>query len=135
MGPIIIGISHDNDLVVVGVVNVKFGSGTGADGIDDRIQLFVFQHVVELRLFGVQHLSTKGQDCLVLPVTALLSRPAGRIPFNQEEFIFVSVLRLGRSELTRQVSFLPALPFSTPGLVAGLPRRLPGFPSFQRLSD
>ena len=53
MGAVVVGIGHNDDLVVISVFNLKFGSNPGPDRVNDRIKLLVFHHVIELGLFGV----------------------------------------------------------------------------------
>ena len=77
VSPIVIGISHDDDLVVIGVCDVELTADPRANRIDDRIKLFVFQDVIQLGLFRIENLTTQWQDRLKLSIAPLLGTPTG----------------------------------------------------------
>ena len=77
VGPIVVGISHDDDLVVIGVCDVELTADPCANRIDDRIKLFVFQDVIQLGLFRIENLTTQWQDRLKLSIAPLLGTPTG----------------------------------------------------------
>jgi len=77
-----IRIGHDDDLVIICVLDVEFGPDSGTDRINHGIDFFVFDDVLKFRLFRVQNLAAQRQNCLKLAIASLFGRSAGRIPFD-----------------------------------------------------
>ena len=46
MGSIGIRISHDNDFVIIAIFNLKLGTYSSANGVNDRVDFFVFYDVL-----------------------------------------------------------------------------------------
>ena len=133
MAPVHVGVGHDHDLVVAGLVGLEVGPDTAADRRDDRLDLLAGEHLVQARALDVQDLSADRQDRLRLAEAALLGGSAGRVPFHDEELAARRLLLLAVRELARQAvvreSALAA------GQVAGLARRGPRPRRLQHLGD
>ncbi len=52
-----IGICHDDDLMVTELGDVEILSDAGAQARDDRLQFVVADHLIEARLFDIEHLA------------------------------------------------------------------------------
>ena len=80
MGTISIGIGHDNDFVIVSILNREVCSHTRTDGINHRVDFFIFEDIRHLGFSCIDNLTTKRQDCLELAVTALFGRTTRQSP-------------------------------------------------------
>ena len=58
MGTIGIGIGHDNDFIVIRIVNLEIRTGTSAYGINHGIDFFVFNNIIHFGLSGIEYLTT-----------------------------------------------------------------------------
>ena len=61
----------------------QLAPGRDADGLENRRDLFVVEHLDELRLFDVEDLPAQGQDGLGVRIAARVGRAAGRVAFDQ----------------------------------------------------
>ena len=68
MGPILVRVRKDDDLIVFQAGKVEILPNVGADGGDDGAEFLVGQHLVQPLLFHVQGLAPKGQNRLEPPV-------------------------------------------------------------------
>ena len=84
MGPVDIGIGHDNQLVVVGLVNIEVLAKAGTQGRKEGANFFVSQYPVQGCLFDVQNLPPNRQDGLGQPRPPLLGRTTGGVPLDDE---------------------------------------------------
>jgi len=86
--------SHDYDFAVGALVGIKiFGAGhAAAQRLNDRLDFFVAQNLIDARLFDVENFTLERQDRLRARVAPLLGRTTCRITLNQEDFRFVRVL-------------------------------------------
>ncbi len=85
-----VGVGHDDDLVVAGLLDVEGALALGVpdarpDGRDEGADFLVREHLVEPRLLGVDELAAQGKDRLVAPVAALLGGAAGRVALDDVE--------------------------------------------------
>ena len=55
MRTISIGIGHNNDLIVVSLLDVKIGSDAGANCINHGIDFFVFDDILQLGFLRIQN--------------------------------------------------------------------------------
>ena len=86
MGPINIGIRHDDDAVIAQFVRVELLLAYAAAQRGDHGADFGgAQHLVETRLFDVENLALQGQDGLEAPAPALLRGAAGGVALDQEQ--------------------------------------------------
>ena len=134
MGPVHVGISHDDDLVVAQGLHVDYFLGeVGAQGGDQGADLGVLQHLLEAGLFHVDDLALEGQDGLEAPVPGLLGRAAGRVALHQVDLPFGGVPLLAVGQLARQghVAHGAFLAHQVPGP----PGRLPGPGRVQQLGQ
>src|SRR3546814_9882938 len=61
----LIGVRHDDDLVIAGLGDVEFlGADVRAEGRDQRADLRRAQHLVEARALDIQDLAPQRQDSL-----------------------------------------------------------------------
>ena len=81
------------------------------NGHGDVMHLGVLEQQVALDLPGVEHFAAQGQDGLGFLVAAHFGTAAGRIAFNQEEFIHGNVAAFAVRELARQHGHTAALAF------------------------
>ena len=84
VGSVNIGVGHDDDLVITGLLGLELLPFPRADGRDQRLDLVVAQDLVRLvqHPLHVQDLALQGQDGLKVPVAAHLGRPAGRFALH-----------------------------------------------------
>src|SRR5690606_24446766 len=131
VGAVDVRVGHDDDAVVAQLVDVEVGPDAGAQGGDQRGDLFAGQQPVEARLFDVQHLAAQRQDGLELTVAALLGGAAGRVAFHDVEFAQGGILFLAVGQLSGQArAFEDAL---AAGHFAGLAGGLAGTGGFHDL--
>jgi hypothetical protein len=87
VGPVDIGICHDDDAMVPQFFEIELvRPDTAADRSDQRLDLSVAQEFVEPRLFNVQQLTADRQDRLIPAVAALLGGTAGGVTLNDLDF-------------------------------------------------
>ena len=80
-----VGIGHEHDLVVPGLVGVEVLADAGAERRDHGLHLVVAEGPVEARLLDVEDLAAQRQDRLRLGVAALDGRTAGRVALDDED--------------------------------------------------
>src|SRR5207253_4297822 len=85
VGAVHVGVGHDDDLVVAGVVDLEALAHAGADRRDDGPDLLVGEDLVDARLLDVQDLASQREDRLEAAVAALLGRAARRVALDQVE--------------------------------------------------
>ena len=137
VGAVHVGIRHDDDLVVAGLLHVEGALALGvadarADGRDEGADLLVREYLVEARLLGVDELAAQGQDRLVAPVAALLRGAAGRVALDDVELAESRVALGAVGELAREA---PAGKRALADRLPGLPRGLAGARRVERLLD
>ena len=92
-----VGVGHDDDLVVAGLVGVEAADGfaaladAGAYGGDERSDFFVGEDLVEAGLLGVDQLASEREDGLVAAVAALFGGAAGRVALDEVDFADLGV--------------------------------------------
>ena len=102
VGAVDVRVGHDDDAVVAQLVDVEFvRADRGAEGRDQGRDLLRRQHLLEARLFHVQHLAAQRQDGLELAVAALLGGAAcgvtlDDVQLGQRRVAFLAVGQLGR---------------------------------------
>ena len=118
-----IGVGHEDDLAVTGRLEVEAAARAGADNLNDRTALGVFQHVADGGLLHVENLSANGQQRLELRIPGQFGCAKGRVAFHDEQFGTVDVIaaavdEFGGMMMTRAHSCalrLPMLPGGYPG--------------------
>src|SRR4051812_40596658 len=83
MRAIHVGVGHENDLVIADALDGELFLDAGADGGDDRPDLFVGEHLVDARLLDVDDLAAQRKNRLECAITALLRRAAGAVTFDE----------------------------------------------------
>ncbi len=71
VGAIDVGVSHQNDLVVPGLLDVELVTDTGPDRCDQRLDLVVLEDLVDPALLDVEDLAPQGKNRLGVPVSPL----------------------------------------------------------------
>ena len=128
-----IRISHNHDLVVAQLGNVKVLADAGAQRGHHRHQLFVAVNLVQPCLFHIQHFTPKGQNGLVGTVPSVLGGAAGGITLDDVNFAQGGVVGGAVRQLARQLAaFQPGL---ITGVISGLAGRLSGARSVQGLGQ
>ena len=102
VGAVNVCVGHQNQAVIAQFSGIKFIADSGAHGRNQGFNLIVAQHLVQPRLFRIDNLAFQGQDCLELPVPALLAAAAGAVAFHDKEFPLRRVLIAAVSQLTGQ---------------------------------
>ena len=126
-----VGVGHDHDLVVAQLVEIELvAANAGAQRRDQRADLVRAQHLVEPGALHIENLAAQGQHGLVLAVTALLGRAAGRIALDDEQFGLGRIFLLTIGELAGQGGDVQRA--LAPGQLARLAR---GFARSRRLDD
>jgi hypothetical protein len=63
-----VGVGHEDDLAVAGLIEVEAAARAGTDHLDDRRALGVLEHVGQGRLLDVEDLAADRQQGLVIGV-------------------------------------------------------------------
>ena len=92
-------IRHADDAVVAQLALVEIVVDAAAERGDHALDLLVFEHAVEPRLFDVQDLAAQGQDRLEPPVAPLLCRAARRVALDEVDLAQLRALFAAISEL------------------------------------
>src|SRR4051812_5409947 len=85
VGPVHVGVGHDDDLVVAGLLDVELLADPGADRGDQRLDLLVREHLVDAVLLDVDDLAAQRQDRLGVAIAPLLGRAAGGVALDDED--------------------------------------------------
>ena len=92
VGAVHVGVGHDDNLVVAGLVGVEAADGVaaladaGADGGDEGADFLVGEDFVEAGLLGVDEFAAKGEDGLEAAIAALFGGAAGGVALDEVEF-------------------------------------------------
>ena len=126
-----VGIGHQHDLVVPGLLDVEVLADAGAERRDHRLDFVVAERAVEARLLDVEDLAAQRQDRLGLGVATLHGRAAGRVALDEEDLADRRVLARAVLELAGHAAALEQA--LAAGLLARLARgdarlRTPGSP-------
>jgi len=98
-----VGIGHDDDLVIAHLADVVISlADPRSQGGNNDPDLLALEHLVETGLLDVEDLAAEREDRLKFPVSSLLGRTTGRIPFDQVQFTARWVLLLAVRQFTRQ---------------------------------
>ena len=119
-----VGVRHEDDLVVAGLLEVELLADPGADRRDQRLDLLVGEHLVDAVLLDVDDLAAQRQDRLGVAVAALLGRAAGGVALDDEDLGERGVADRAVGELARQRGVLERR--LAPGQVARLAGRIAG---------
>src|SRR6476620_2947999 len=101
-----VGIGHQHDLVVAGLVDVEVLADARAERGDERLDLVVGEDLVDARLLDVEDLAADGQDRLRVRVAGLRGRAAGAVALDDEDLGEARVLALAVLELAGQAARL-----------------------------
>ena len=82
VGPIHIGIGHNDHLVIPEFCEVKLHPDPCAQGRDHRLQLVVANDLILPGLLHIQHFSPEGQNGLKPGIPPLSGRPACRVTLH-----------------------------------------------------
>ncbi len=98
MGTVHIRIRHDDDFVVaqlrdIEIVAVALGK-TAAERIYHGLDFRIGEHLVNACLFHIKNFTADGKDCLIHTVSCHFGAAARRIPFDDKDFAFGSILGL-----------------------------------------
>ena len=107
MRPVHIGISHDHNLVVTKLCNVKiisisFGEST-SECIDHGLDLRIGKHFVNGCFLYIQDLTSDRKDCLVITVTCSLCGTSRRISLYDKDLTLGRILFLTVCQLSVRV--------------------------------
>src|SRR4051812_1412832 len=106
VGPVHVGVRHEDHLVVAGALEVELVAHAGADRGDERLDLLVAQDLVDPRALDVEDLAAEGKHRLCVAVAALLGRAAGGVALDDEDLAQGRVLNRAVGELARQARVL-----------------------------
>ena len=84
MSSVNISISHDYQLVITRLVDIKVFSNTGSHGGNDSLDLFIGKQLVDAGFLRINDLAAQGKYGLKTPVPTLFGRTTGRITFNNK---------------------------------------------------
>ncbi len=82
MGPVDIGVRHNNDLVIPELRDIETLSDTGAERDDNRLERIRLHHFVKARLLDVHKLPSKRKNRLKHSISTLLGASTGGISLN-----------------------------------------------------
>ena len=102
VGAVDVGVGHEDDLVVPGVLDVELALDPGPDGGDQRLDLLVLEDLVDPRLLDVEDLPSQGKHRLRVTVAALLGRAAGGVALDDEDLGERRVLHRAVGEFARK---------------------------------
>ena len=107
MRPIHIGISHDHNLVVtklrnIKVISVSFGEST-SECIDHGLDLRIGKHFVNGCLLHIQDLTSDRKDCLIITVAGSLCGTSRRISLYDKDLTLGRILFLTVCQLSVRV--------------------------------
>ena len=107
MRPIHIGISHDHNLVIaklcnVKVISVSFGEST-SERIDHGLNLRIGKYLINSSLLHIQDLASDRKDCLIITVTRSLCRTSRRISLYDKDFALGRIFLLTVCQLSVRV--------------------------------
>src|SRR5258708_12764210 len=85
-----IGVREDDDLAVADARQVEVLAQAAAERRDEIGQLLVLEHLRKRSALGVEHLPAEGEYRLARAIAPLLGRPAGGIPFDDEDLAVVA---------------------------------------------
>src|SRR6266480_4753441 len=86
MQSIDIGIGGDDDTTELEAADVKGITRPGAEHINDRTDLFVFNNAFQVRLGYIEWLPLEFKNCLELRETPLASTPTSGIALDDKQF-------------------------------------------------
>ncbi|MNI71384.1 hypothetical protein D3C73_1272550 [compost metagenome] len=86
MSSIDVGISHDNNLMITSLFNIKFITNTSTKRCNDRTYLGIAKDAIQPCFFNIQDFTTEWQNRLKMTITALLRRSTGRVTFDDIQF-------------------------------------------------
>ena len=86
MGTVDVGIGHDDDAVVAGLIGIEIVTDVGSDCGDQRTDSVRADRAGEAGALDVEDLATKRKDCLVLAVAGLFGRTTCGIALYNEKF-------------------------------------------------
>src|SRR6478735_5796894 len=128
-----VGVGHQHDLVIAGLLDVEVLADAGAEGGDERLDLVVGEDLVDARLLDVEDLAADREDRLGVRVAGLRGRAAGAVALDDEHLGDARVLALAVLELARQAARLEQA--LAAGRLAGLARRHARGRGLDRLAD
>ena len=104
MRPIHIGISHDHNLVVtklrdIKVISISFGEST-SKCIDHGLDLRIGKHLVNGCFLHIQDLTSDRKDCLIITVTGSLCRTSRRISLYDKDLTLGRIFLLAVCQLS-----------------------------------
>src|SRR5918992_3688832 len=132
MASVHVGVGHDHDLVVAGLLDVEGLPHAGAYSRDHGLYLDVGEDLVHVGLLDVENLAAQRQYGLEIPLPPLLGAAARRVALDDVELAPGGVLGRAVGELARQRR---ALQVALADLLPYRPGREPGPRSLQRLVD
>ena len=96
MRPIHIGISHDHNLVVtklrnIKVISVSFGEST-SECIDHGLNLRIGKHLINSSLLHIQYLTSDRKDRLIITITGSLCGTSRRISLYDKDLTLGRIL-------------------------------------------
>jgi len=97
-----IGVGHDHDAVVAGLLEIELVADPRADRGDQGLDLEVLQDLVQARLLDVEDLAADRQDRLRRRVARRLRRAAGRVALNDVQLAAPGIVQLAVGELAGQ---------------------------------
>ena len=107
MRPIHIGISHNHNLVVtklrnIKVISVSFGKST-SKCIDHGLDLRIGKHFINGCFLHIQDLASDRKDCLIITVTGSLCGTSRRISLYDKDLALGRILLLAVCQLSVRV--------------------------------
>ena len=104
-----IGIGHDNHLVIaefaqIGSLAILGSTDSNTEGTEDIGDFLALEHLVVHSLLHVEDFTAERKDSLILWVTALLSRTAGRITLDEEQFAVFGIAGGTVGEFARETA-------------------------------
>ena len=107
MRPIHIGISHDHNLVVtklrnIKVISVSFGEST-SECIDHGLNLRIGKHLINSSLLHIQDLTSDRKDRLIITITGSLCGTSRRISLYDKDLTLGRILFLTVCQLSVRI--------------------------------
>ena len=82
MRTIRVRISHDDNFVIIAILDIKIRPDACAYCVDDRVDFLVLQYILHARAFSIDDFPTQRENRLELAVASLFGGSAGGITLD-----------------------------------------------------
>ncbi|MPM75202.1 hypothetical protein SDC9_122193 [bioreactor metagenome] len=134
MRTIRIRIRHDDDFVVIAILDFEIRTDPCTDRVDDRVDFLVFQYILHARAFRIDDFAAQRKYRLELTVAPLFGGSTGGITLDQIQFVLFRIFALRRRQLAGQQRFVFLPFFAVTRFFTGFTRCISCLSGFQGFS-